>query len=114
MPFFRRKSFVIHAEQWFPDRIVPGVRRIPANRVDLSKTRGILVDRPERHVCDTLHGEVEVYPGCWIIAGLRNEYYPCDPDIFAASYEEIIRPAAVSIGRSSRAVAMLSKLKELL
>lgn len=30
------------------------------------------------------------YPhGDWIIKGARGEFYPCDPGIFAANYEEV-------------------------
>mgnify|MGYP003595322655 CR=1 FL=1 len=25
----------------------------------------------------------------WIIRGVQGEFYPCDPDIFAATYEEV-------------------------
>jgi hypothetical protein len=28
-------------------------------------------------------------PGDWIIKGVKGEYYPCKPDIFAATYEEV-------------------------
>lgn len=27
------------------------------------------------------------YPGDWIIKGVKGEFYPCKPDIFAATYE---------------------------
>lgn len=35
----------------------------------------------------TLEGEMVGNPGDWIIKGVKNELYPCKPDIFAASYE---------------------------
>jgi hypothetical protein len=38
-------------------------------------------------IVDTLEGEMRCRPGWWLIRGLRGEFYPCDPDIFAASYE---------------------------
>jgi hypothetical protein len=28
-------------------------------------------------------------PGDWIIKGIKGEFYPCKPDIFAATYEEV-------------------------
>ncbi len=28
-------------------------------------------------------------PGDWIITGVKGERYPCKPDIFTATYEEI-------------------------
>lgn len=86
---FRRKPLVIDAEQWFPGLDVPGVRHLKANRVDLSQTRGILVDRPERHVVDTRYGEAQLAPGDWVITGIDGERYPCKPDVFAALYEQV-------------------------
>jgi hypothetical protein len=37
----------------------------------------------------TLEGTMHAQVGDWIITGLRGEQYPCKPDIFAASYEEV-------------------------
>jgi hypothetical protein len=37
----------------------------------------------------TLEGVMEASPGDWIIKGIKGEYYPCKPDIFAATYEEV-------------------------
>lgn len=36
----------------------------------------------------TLEGVMVASPGDWIIRGVKGEYYPCKPDIFAATYEE--------------------------
>lgn len=38
---------------------------------------------------DTLEGGHIVCPGDWIITGVKGERYPCKPDIFAATYEEV-------------------------
>lgn len=35
----------------------------------------------------TLEGVMEAQPGDWIIKGVKGEFYPCKPDIFAATYE---------------------------
>jgi hypothetical protein len=35
----------------------------------------------------TLEGEMVAKPGWWIIRGVQGEFYPCDPDIFAGTYE---------------------------
>lgn len=35
----------------------------------------------------TLEGTMEASPGDWIIKGVKGEFYPCKPDIFAATYE---------------------------
>jgi len=39
---------------------------------------------------DTLEGGHIVCPGDYIITGVKGENYPCKPDIFAATYEEIL------------------------
>jgi hypothetical protein len=38
---------------------------------------------------DTLEGEMQARPGDWIIRGVKGEFYPCKPDIFAATYEPV-------------------------
>ena len=35
----------------------------------------------------TLEGTMSASPGDWIIRGVKGEFYPCKPDIFAATYE---------------------------
>ena len=36
---------------------------------------------------ETLEGTLYANPGDWIIRGIKGEFYPCKPDIFAATYE---------------------------
>ena len=40
-------------------------------------------------VIETLEGNMEAAYGDWIIKGVKGEYYPCKPDIFAATYEPV-------------------------
>lgn len=35
----------------------------------------------------TLEGDMNADYGDWIIRGIKGEFYPCKPDIFAATYE---------------------------
>lgn len=37
----------------------------------------------------TLEGAHLVSPGDFIIRGIKGEYYPCKPDIFHLTYEEV-------------------------
>lgn len=49
-------------------------------------------DDPEvkAEVWDKLHSTwVGVKEGQWIIKGVQGEFYPCDPDVFEASYEPV-------------------------
>ena len=37
----------------------------------------------------TLEGNMSTAPGDWIIKGIKGELYPCKPDIFEATYEQV-------------------------
>lgn len=37
----------------------------------------------------TLEGTMEANKGDYVIKGIKNEFYPCKPDIFEMSYEEV-------------------------
>lgn len=53
----------------------------PGSGVSIDAATGFLV-------IATLEGEMTAKPGDWIIRGVAGEFYPCKPDIFAATYEE--------------------------
>ena len=38
---------------------------------------------------ETLEGTMRAEVGDWIITGVKGERYPCKPDIFAATYDEV-------------------------
>lgn len=40
-------------------------------------------------VVATLEGALRASPDDWIIKGIKGEFYPCKPDIFAATYEPV-------------------------
>ena len=40
-------------------------------------------------VIATLEGPLHVSTNDWIIKGVKGEFYPCKPDIFAATYEPV-------------------------
>ena len=42
-------------------------------------------------VISTLEGQMTASFGDYIIRGVQGEFYPCKPDIFAATYEEARR-----------------------
>ena len=45
----------------------------------------------------TLEGTMTADKGDWIIRGVKGEFYPCKPDIFAATYE-LAEPKATTFG----------------
>ena len=40
-------------------------------------------------IINTLEGDMTAQLGDFIIKGVQGEFYPCKPDIFAATYEEV-------------------------
>ncbi|HVL39892.1 MAG TPA: hypothetical protein VM328_10930 [Fimbriimonadaceae bacterium] len=44
---------------------------------------------PAYGVIPTLEGPMRADVGDWIIRGVKGEFYPCDPDVFAATYEPV-------------------------
>lgn len=47
------------------------------------------VDDDNELAIRTLEGTMKVSVGDWVIRGVQGEYYPCKPDIFAATYEPV-------------------------
>lgn len=63
---------------------MPKYRKKP---VDIKRTlKEMLVDI----AIDTLEGTMRVDYGDYIIKGIQGEFYPCKPDIFLATYEEVM------------------------
>ena len=44
---------------------------------------------PNGIIINTLEGDHLASPGDWIIRGVKDEIYPCKPDIFQATYEKV-------------------------
>jgi hypothetical protein len=39
---------------------------------------------------ETLEGEMVAKPGDYIVKGIKGEFYPCKPEVFEKTYEEVI------------------------
>lgn len=50
---------------------------------------GIVENKETTLVIHTLEGDMEASIGDYIIKGVNGEFYPCKPDIFAKTYEEV-------------------------
>ena len=106
MKKYRKKPVVIEAEQWFrvegdnmrmhgrlPEDIPiyllnVGYYRTPElDGQNKCKHCGVIMHN--HGWVDTLEGGHIVCPGDWIIKGVKGEFYPCKPDIFEATYEEV-------------------------
>lgn len=85
MPMFRKKPVVIEAHHF--DGTIAAKKEMEESfgvtTVDATTYDGKLLNWR----IGTLEGPHEVTPGDWIIRGVKGEFYPCKPDIFAATYE---------------------------
>lgn len=105
MPYFRKRPVVIEARQlvgtdaeihsnvylWIeantqgsfePMAVIEGHEPYPASGVSIDPRDG-------RIIISTLEGLHWADLGDWIIRGVQGEFYPCKPEIFAESYEEV-------------------------
>jgi len=90
MAKYRKKPIVIEAVQllwnnWSEMREHVGVSLLedgkPKARRQEDGRMGLFIP--------TLEGIMEAQYGDWIIKGIKDELYPCKPDIFAATYEAV-------------------------
>ena len=87
---FRKKPVVIEATQWDKNGDHPTVRRYRHPVVGGATPCKHCGNTMHIHGwIDTLEGGHIVCPGDWIITGVKGEHYPCKPDIFEATYEEV-------------------------
>ena len=77
---YRKKPVVIEAIRWMGD-----VRKIAAF---MSGDDYFISDSGILNII-TLEGPLSASEGDWIIRGIKGEFYPCKPDIFAATYEPV-------------------------
>lgn len=75
---FRKKPVEIEAVRW-------NGSNLNEVRAFMRNTGGKLVGRSIR--VDTLEGSIYAAEGDWIIKGIKGEFYPCKPDVFAATYD---------------------------
>lgn len=84
MPLFRKRPVVIEAVLW--DGKLTTVEPLltassaPAVEQELGDPALFIT---------TLEGIMRAEVGDWIIRGVKGELYPCKPDIFDATYEQV-------------------------
>ena len=84
MSKYRKKPVVIEAEQFTGDGI-PAMCAQDGHVQFFESSDGL-------HTwlqIETLEGSMTAAVGDFIIRGVQGEMYPCKPDIFAATYEEV-------------------------
>ena len=78
MAKYRKKPVVIEAWRFHDEEDINAIYSALGDHIG---TDG------ESVVIYTLEGAMTVSPGDYIIRGVKGEFYPCKPDIFAATYE---------------------------
>jgi len=83
---YRKKPIVIEAMQ------LPKLGDSPSDELidflhDMSRSWSS--ERDGTISIHTLEGDMTAQPLDWIIKGVQGEFYPCKPDIFEQTYEEV-------------------------
>ncbi len=81
---FAKKPIKVQAVQWTGynfDEIMDFVGIDSLNLLGSFKNPDLVIN--------TLEGDYHALVGDWIIRGINGEYYPCKPDIFEKTYEEV-------------------------
>ena len=87
MPRYRKRPVEVEAYLWDPDGDDDAHADILgwliARKAPISHHAG------QRIAIETLEGTMFAEPGDYIICGVKGEFYPCKPDIFEATYEQV-------------------------
>lgn len=91
-----KKRIPVDAVPWFKVGDAPGVTAWagpadaaldPHSEVDGTRRPRCGHAMEDHGVIETIEGDYTVCPGDWIITGVEGERYPCEPVIFAKTYE---------------------------
>lgn len=88
---FRKKPVIIEARHWATEDDAYELADWCGGDYDstISGPSGVNGEDWGLLVIGTLEGEMTAAPGDWIIRGVKGEFYPCKPDIFAATHEPV-------------------------
>lgn len=94
MTKYRKKPVVIEAVQYVDESYASfaKVRKLAGKHFTIVEPEDRLED-PDivAQVYDKLHATwVGVKVGQWIIKGVQGEFYPCDSEVFDATYETVV------------------------
>ena len=86
---FRKKPVVIEAIKW--DGTLQTLKLLQSMGMENSSYSAdyFRQDGISELKIETLEGLHNADLGDWIIKGVKGEFYPCKPDIFALTYEEV-------------------------
>ena len=91
---FRKKPVVVDAIKWTGNNF-DDIKEFTQNKCFMNHFVGGSEDGEgypqiyEKLEIPTLEGLHSANIGDWIIKGVKGEFYPCKPDIFEATYEQV-------------------------
>ena len=81
MAKYRKRPGVIEAVQWTGENLLE----------ILQFSEDSFIDRDDYTLkIETLEGVMTVSRGDYIVKGVDGEFYPCKPDIFEKTYDEVL------------------------
>lgn len=83
MPRYRKRPVEVEAMQVTRESFAD-----VAKWAGITECWGLDAPTPALHI-PTLEGLMLAKLGWWVIRGVAGEFYPCEPAIFAATYEEV-------------------------
>lgn len=107
---YRKKPVEIEAVRWG----TPGAPTNPDPIIEWIRSGGAkaayLTGGGETIAITTLEGVMSAKPGDWIIRDVQGEFYPCKPDIFAATYDpvDVVMPVIVHSAQEPERIPILS------
>jgi len=78
---YKKKPIVIEAIEYTGLNIQEIQDFIKSRKIVLKKSYGLIIP--------TLEGDMIASQGDFIIKGIGGEFYPCKPDIFKETYDEV-------------------------
>ena len=85
---YRKKPVEIEAMQLTPDSVA-SVETFINGKAEAKKMAGPGRGLHDGVLIHTLEGDMKASWDDWIIKGVKGEFYPCKPDIFSETYEEV-------------------------
>lgn len=91
MKQFRKKPVIIEAMQFNDAESAAAILMAADGAISYNANHGESPGAVDEHLMiSTLEGVMRADIGDYVIRGIKGEFYPCKPDIFAASYEEVL------------------------
>lgn len=83
---YRKKPVVIEAVQFYDNH--DSLTKLSSLGLDPVNVSHAIPSMPVLKI-ETLEGTMTATEGDYIIKGVQGEFYPCKPDIFEQTYEEV-------------------------